>query len=61
MLEDVKSRTLFKKDDKKTDSASENVVNYINMKEGGHYMYGIGFLFSQVGLAITQLPKWKPW
>ena len=35
-------------DKEKTDEAAKKVVQYINMDQGGHYMYGIGFLFSQV-------------
>ena len=34
--------------EKKYMTAAKNVVTYIEMKEGGHYMYGMSFLFSQV-------------
>lgn len=39
-------------DKEKTDEAAKKVVHYINMKEGGHYMYGMGFLFCQVLLTL---------
>ena len=59
MLEGVLSgatmSTLKKEDgekEKKYTTAAKNVVRYIEMEDkkskGGHYMYGMSFLFSQV-------------
>ena len=46
MLQGVRSGSV--KDDKKSQETAKNVVKYLEMKEGGHYMYGIGYLVSQV-------------
>ena len=46
MLQGVRSGSV--KDDKKSQETAKNVVKYLEMKEGGHYMYGISYLVSQV-------------
>ena len=49
MLSGVTSRAVLNQSDKqKVDEAAKKVVSYINMKQGGHYMYGMGFIFCQV-------------
>ena len=30
------------------DAVAKNVVQYIQMKEGGHFQYGVAFIVSQV-------------
>ena len=53
ILSGVNSGAVLDHSDKeKTEEAAKKVVQYINMKEGGHYMYGMGFLFSQVSLTL---------
>ena len=32
----------------KIKEVSKNIVQYLNMKEAGHYLYGVGYLFCQV-------------
>ena len=53
MLEGLKASA--KKEDKNEDKkknpvaeVADNVLEYIHMKEGGHFQYGMGFLASQV-------------
>ena len=36
------------KDHDKIKEVSKNIVKYLDMKEAGHYMYGMGYLFCQV-------------
>ena len=50
MLEGVTSGSPWsnKTNKEKVTGAAKKVVQYINMKEGGHYMYGVGFMFCQV-------------
>ena len=49
MLSGVTSRAVLNQSDKgKVDEAAKKVVSYINMTQGGHYMYGMGFMFCQV-------------
>ena len=50
MLEGVTSGSPWsnKTNKEKVSGAAKKVVQYINMKEGGHYMYGMGFMFCQV-------------
>ena len=62
MLEGVRSgssMSVLKKEGNKSESkykkAAENVVKYIQMKEGGHYMYGMSFLFCQVRLTCIKI------
>ena len=51
MLSGVTSRAVLNQSDKgKIEEASKKVVNYINMKQGGHSMYGMGFIFCQVAI-----------
>ena len=39
---------IAQKNHDKIKEASKNVVKYLEMKEAGHYMYGMGYLFCQV-------------
>ena len=62
MLEGVRagsSMSELKKENEKKDSkymrAAQNIVRYIEMPEGGHYMYGMNFLFCQVRLICTKI------
>ena len=60
MVESVNAKVLAKKNEKgneeeaakqqkeDVDRVAKNVFQYINMKEGGHHMYGIGYMFCQV-------------
>ena len=60
MVESVNAKVLAKKNEKGNekeaakqqkediDRVAKNVFQYINMKEGGHHMYGIGYMFCQV-------------
>ena len=49
MLSGVTSRAVLNQSDKgKVEEAAKKVVNYINNDKGGHYMYGMGFIFCQV-------------
>jgi hypothetical protein len=41
-----------KKEDKK-DTVANNVIAYLDLKEGGHRRYGTGFLVSQVKYFIS--------
>ena len=36
------------KNHEKIKEVSKNIVQYLNMKEAGHYLYGVGYLFCQV-------------
>ena len=36
------------KNHEKIKEVSKNIVKYLDMKEAGHYMYGMGYLFCQV-------------
>ena len=65
MLEGVRSgssMSAIKKQEKEGDkieskymTAAKNVVRYIEMKEGGHHMYGMSFLFCQVRLSCIKM------
>ena len=60
MIQGVRSGSVTKKGDKKKDEVADNVVKYINMeREGGHHMYGMGFMFCQVGMNIGLLEKMR--
>ena len=50
MLQGVTSGSLWsnKTDKEKVSGAAKKVVQYLNMTKGGHYMYGMGFMFCQV-------------
>ena len=41
-----------KKEDKK-ETVANNVITYLDLKEGGHRRYGVGFLVSQVKYFIS--------
>ena len=36
----------------------ENVMNYINMKKGGHWQYGVSYVIAQVSTIDNYFPKW---
>ena len=52
MVKGVKPGTIMKKSekDKNTylETVANNVVDYLMMQKGGHYRYGMGYMFSQV-------------
>ena len=50
MLEGVTSGSPWsnKTNKEKVSGVAKKVVQYLNMKKGGHYMYGMGFMFCQV-------------
>ena len=47
------------KNHEKIKEASKNVVKYLKMREAGHYMYGIGYLFCQVIRCPIQIKNVK--
>ena len=52
MVKGVKPGAIMKKNEKdkitSLDTVANNVVDYIMMPEGGHFRYGMGYMFSQV-------------
>ena len=52
MVKGVRPGTIMKKSekDKNTylETVANNVVDYLMMPKGGHYRYGMGYMFSQV-------------
>ena len=36
----------------------DNVMNYINMKKGGHWQYGVSYLIAQVSSIDNHFPTW---
>ena len=52
MVKGVKRGSIMKKNEKEKNSYLEtvanNVVDYLMMPQGGHYRYGMGYMFSQV-------------
>ena len=49
MIKGVRSGTIIKKSKNGSlEKVSNNLVDYLNMPEGGHTRYGMEYLFSQV-------------
>ena len=60
MVKGVKPGTIMKKSekDKNTylETVANNVVDYLMMPQGGHYRYGMGYMFSQVWEKYRLIP-----